>query len=409
MSQTPFNFSTFGNASSNSQTNTGGTGLSAFGNTASTTSGGGTNQGFSFGSKPATTTAFGGIANNPLITGTFQAPGTSTNISSSGLKPGNTTGNVFTFGNPTGSGTGTTTTTAPSLLMPSLSSIGTTAVNKSSFGWPSTSTATTSAQLFSGIGGSGGTTTAPSMNYLSRNIFQGTGTSATNTSTLGISTGQFNINSITKKTRFSDLPENIKNELIKIDKHIQDQKILMSSINSMTLPNIKLQLQDVNNEIYALSQKVSQINNDIQKNGIEIGDYEDLSTEKEKLLGKLIKEKYKTDFYIVDKFPLEVRPFYTMPDPNDKLYSNSYDFFMRGQEILSGSQRIHDHIFLEERAKEHGINLATIQSYIDSFKRAAPPHAGGGIGLERVVMLYLNLDDIRRSSLFPCDPKRLEP
>ncbi|CAJ0762678.1 3160_t:CDS:2, partial [Entrophospora sp. SA101] len=254
MSQTPFNFSTFGNASSNSQTNTGGTGLSAFGNTASTTSGGGTNQGFSFGSKPATTTAFGGIANNPLITGTFQAPGTSTNISSSGLKPGNTTGNVFTFGNPTGSGTGTTTTTAPSLLMPSLSSIGTTAVNKSSFGWPSTSTATTSAQLFSGIGGSGGTTTAPSMNYLSRNIFQGTGTSATNTSTLGISTGQFNINSITKKTRFSDLPENIKNELIKIDKHIQDQKILMSSINSMTLPNIKLQLQDVNNEIYALSQ-----------------------------------------------------------------------------------------------------------------------------------------------------------
>jgi len=147
----------------------------------------------------------------------------------------------------------------------------------------------------------------------------------------------------------------------------------------------------------------------LRENEIEIGDYEDLSTEKEKLLGKLIKEKYKTDFYIVDKFPLEVRPFYTMPDPNNKLYSNSYDFFMRGQEILSGAQRIHDHIFLEERAKEHGINLATIQPYIDSFKRAAPPHAGGGIGLERVVMLYLNLDDIRRSSLFPRDPKRLEP
>lgn len=44
-----------------------------------------------------------------------------------------------------------------------------------------------------------------------------------------------------------------------------------------------------------------------------------ISTEKEKLLGKLIKEKYKTDFYIVDKFPLEVRPFYTMPDPNNKV------------------------------------------------------------------------------------------
>ncbi|CAG8452675.1 14738_t:CDS:10 [Acaulospora colombiana] len=147
----------------------------------------------------------------------------------------------------------------------------------------------------------------------------------------------------------------------------------------------------------------------LRENGTEIGDFEDLSTEKEKFLGKLVKEKYKTDFYILDKFPLAVRPFYTMPDSNDNRYSNSYDFFMRGQEILSGAQRIHDPVFLEERAKVHGVDIRTIQPYIDSFKRGAPPHAGGGIGLERVVMFYLNLDDIRRSSLFPRDPKRLEP
>jgi aspartyl-tRNA synthetase len=147
----------------------------------------------------------------------------------------------------------------------------------------------------------------------------------------------------------------------------------------------------------------------LRENGVEIGDFEDLSTEKEKTLGKLVKEKYNTDFYIIDKFPLEVRPFYTMPDPNNNKYSNSYDFFMRGQEILSGGQRVHDPAFLEERAKMHGVELSTIQPYIDSFKRGVPPHAGGGIGLERVVMLYLNLDDIRRSSLFPRDPKRLEP
>ncbi|CAG8501959.1 6189_t:CDS:10 [Diversispora eburnea] len=147
----------------------------------------------------------------------------------------------------------------------------------------------------------------------------------------------------------------------------------------------------------------------LRENGKEIGDFDDLSTENEKFLGKLIKEKYNTDFYILDKFPLAVRPFYTMPDPNDKQYSNSYDFFMRGQEILSGAQRIHDPEFLEERAKVHDVEIRTIQPYIDSFKRGAPPHAGGGIGLERVVMFYLNLDDIRRSSLFPRDPKRLEP
>jgi len=147
----------------------------------------------------------------------------------------------------------------------------------------------------------------------------------------------------------------------------------------------------------------------LRENKVEIGDFEDFSTEKEKILGRLVKEKYNTDFYIIDKFPLEVRPFYTMPDPNDNKYSNSYDFFMRGQEILSGGQRVHDPVFLEERARSNGVEISTIQPYIDSFKRGAPPHAGGGIGLERVVMLYLNLDDIRRSSLFPRDPKRLEP
>ena len=82
---------------------------------------------------------------------------------------------------------------------------------------------------------------------------------------------------------------------------------------------------------------------------------EDLSTPNEKLLGRLVKAKYDTDFYILDKFPLAVRPFYTMPDPENPKWSNSYDMFMRGEEILSGAQRIHDATFLTERAKHHGI------------------------------------------------------
>lgn len=65
--------------------------------------------------------------------------------------------------------------------------------------------------------------------------------------------------------------------------------------------------------------------------GIEQGEEEDLSTANEKALGRIVREKYKTDFYILDKFPLAVRPFYTMPDPKDKRWSNSYDMFMRGR------------------------------------------------------------------------------
>merc|ERR1711962_382851 len=120
----------------------------------------------------------------------------------------------------------------------------------------------------------------------------------------------------------------------------------------------------------------------LKEAGVEMGDEEDLSTPSEKLLGRLVKAKYDTDFFILDKFPLAVRPFYTMPDPNNDKLSNSYDMFMRGEEILSGAQRIHDPALLSERALHHGIDLTTIQSYIDN---------------------------IRFTSMFPRDPKRLTP
>merc|ERR1711963_194177 len=122
----------------------------------------------------------------------------------------------------------------------------------------------------------------------------------------------------------------------------------------------------------------------LREAGIEMDDEEDLSTPNEKLLGRLVKAKYDTDFYILDKF-------------------------LRGEEILSGAQRIHNPQFLIERAKLHGVALDTIASYIDSFRYGCPPHAGGGIGMERVCMLYLGLDNIRKTSMFPRDPKRLTP
>lgn len=62
-----------------------------------------------------------------------------------------------------------------------------------------------------------------------------------------------------------------------------------------------------------------------------------------------------------------------------------------------------------ERAIALGIPIDTIQSYIDCFKYGAVPHGGAGVGMERVVMLFCKLDNIRKTSLFPRDPKRLTP
>ncbi|KZF23951.1 aspartyl-tRNA synthetase [Xylona heveae TC161] len=132
---------------------------------------------------------------------------------------------------------------------------------------------------------------------------------------------------------------------------------------------------------------------------------EDLGTRDEIRLGQLVKEKYLTDFYVLDKFPASARPFYTMPDPNDERYTNSFDIFIRGQEVLSGGQRIHDSKMLEERMAKQGLRPNAMEDYLSGFRWGAPPHAGGGIGLERVVMLILGLGDIRHASLYPRDPR----
>ncbi|KAH8079405.1 aspartyl-tRNA synthetase, cytoplasmic [Cristinia sonorae] len=139
--------------------------------------------------------------------------------------------------------------------------------------------------------------------------------------------------------------------------------------------------------------------------GSEPSDLEDLSTAAEKKLGQLVKAKYNTDYYILNKFPLAVRPFYTMPDPENEELSNSFDIFLRGEEILSGAQRIHHAPMLEKRMSDLGIDPETMKDYVNGFRWGCPPHGGGGFGLERIVMLFLQLGDVRWASLIPRDPR----
>ena len=143
--------------------------------------------------------------------------------------------------------------------------------------------------------------------------------------------------------------------------------------------------------------------------GHPASDTQDLSTPAEKRIGELVKEKYKTDYYIIDKFPTSARPFYTHLDPDDANYTNSFDIFLRGQEITTGGQRINNPDILKKRMIGAGIDPCTMEEYIQGFDFGVSPHAGCGIGLERVLFLLLNLGDIRNASLFPRDSKSLQP
>ncbi|ONH90450.1 hypothetical protein PRUPE_8G055000, partial [Prunus persica] len=147
----------------------------------------------------------------------------------------------------------------------------------------------------------------------------------------------------------------------------------------------------------------------LKDDGVEVDPMGDLNTEAKRKLAQLVLEKYGTEFYILHRYPLDVRPFYTMPCHDNPAYSNSFDVFIRGEEIISGAQRVHVLELLEERAQACGIELKTISSYIDAFRYGSPPHGGFGVGLECVVMLFCGLNNIRKTSLFPRDPDRLAP
>jgi nondiscriminating aspartyl-tRNA synthetase len=139
--------------------------------------------------------------------------------------------------------------------------------------------------------------------------------------------------------------------------------------------------------------------------GEKLSEEEDLDTRSEIRLGELVKEKYHTDYYIIDKFPADARPFYTMLDKNDHKYTNSFDIFVRGQEILTGGQRIHLADELKKQIEAAGFRPEDMEEYIAAFEAGCPPHAGAGIGLERILFLLLNLGNIRHASLAPRDPK----
>jgi len=90
-----------------------------------------------------------------------------------------------------------------------------------------------------------------------------------------------------------------------------------------------------------------------------------------------------------------------MPCEDDPEFTCSYDVFMRGEEIISGAQRIHDPELLVKKAEEKGMEVSTLKDYVDSFKYGGYPHGGAGIGMERIVKYYLNIHNIKKVTCFP--------
>ncbi|MBU2496846.1 MAG: aspartate--tRNA(Asn) ligase [Nanoarchaeota archaeon] len=142
----------------------------------------------------------------------------------------------------------------------------------------------------------------------------------------------------------------------------------------------------------------------LQKHKIKIKYGDDLETESEKKLCEL----YKGIVFIHD-WPQTLKPFYIWPKDNKEKTSGGFDALYGGIEICSGGQRIHIPEILEKQLRIKNLNPKDFKWYIDSFKYGAPMHGGWSIGLERLTMAMLKLDNIREACLFPRDRERITP
>ncbi len=136
---------------------------------------------------------------------------------------------------------------------------------------------------------------------------------------------------------------------------------------------------------------------------------EDLDSEAERLLGEYVSEKMDSDFVFVTEYPWGARPFYTMRLENEPEWTTGFDLLYKGLEVVTGSQREHRYNVLLENLKDKGLDPGAFEFYLSFFKHGAPPHGGAGMGLERIVMQTLSLENIREARLLPRDPERLLP
>ena len=200
---------------------------------------------------------------------------------------------------------------------------------------------------------------------------------------------------------FIESYKDIYNSGIEIIKYIKD-KIEKVNLSDLEILQKKLPVlpKDIPIIKFSEAKKITQE---------ESNDEFDLSPKEEKLLSKKIFDEYKSDLMVVTHYPTKKRPFYTMVDKDNPKETLSFDFILRGEEILTGGERITDYDELQKAIEKKGMNPKNLQDYLEIFKYGIPKEGGFGMGLERLTQQFLGFTNIRETTLFPRDVKRLAP
>jgi aspartyl-tRNA synthetase len=192
---------------------------------------------------------------------------------------------------------------------------------------------------------------------------------------------------------YNDIMKHIENIVKRAVQTIKDY-------NAKSNSDITFQIPEVPNSIpqYTYSELIEKM----QKAGInaEWGD---------DLYASNLKKLNLTGFYFIKDWPLGPKPFYVKAKADDSKKSESFDFMYGDLELSSGSTRIEKRSELEERMKNKGFKLDAFDYHLRVFDYGVPPHAGCGIGLERLMMALTGTENIRDVTFYPRDVDRLTP
>ncbi|MBA2728140.1 MAG: aspartate--tRNA(Asn) ligase [Parachlamydiaceae bacterium] len=144
-----------------------------------------------------------------------------------------------------------------------------------------------------------------------------------------------------------------------------------------------------------------------KRTGVDERQEPDLSPSAERELCAYARESFGTDLIFITDWQTGKRPFYAFPKEDNPLLTNTFDLLCAGTEITSGGQRRHTYDSMVEGIRSKGMDPSNFEDYLSIFKYGMPPHGGFGMGLERLTMTILKLKNIRETSLFPSDTKRI--
>lgn len=199
-------------------------------------------------------------------------------------------------------------------------------------------------------------------------------------------------------TDVMDTAENLVKEIFKAVKE-KHQDIL--TLYNIDVPQIKgkiprVKLKEAQEIIYQRTKRDIRIEPDLDPEG-------------EKEMWRWAMETHQSELVFITHYPTKKRPMYTHPDPDNPEETLSFDVIGRGQEWITGGQRINDYEQLVSNIKKWKCDPKDFQiPYLQSFEFGMPPEGGFCLGLERITMNILGLENIRQATLFPRDMERID-